>query len=433
MHFFSDPILRAPTIGCMLMCLACSLVSVIVFIRKESLLGETLSHATYPGIILAALFVSFTTRTSFLGWGLLGAAVTCLLSLLFLQFAEKKLKLTKDSALCFVLTLFFGIGLTLSSYLQNIDSKVYKQARVFLFGQAATITDSYLPLYFILVAIIILCILRYFREIQIINFDPLFARSLGIKQTWIQLMTYFLLVSSVIVGIRSIGLFMLSGMLIGPAIAARQWTNRLHRMFLLSGFIGLMSGYLGVYISVKTTLSSSTSSSLATGPTILIVSALISLLSLLFAPKRGWFTRYLRICRFKKRCNEENILKSLWHFKQRSDNGAKRSDILKYQGIGKLHFLFLMLYLDFKGQLIKTNDRIYLTEKGGERARHIVRMHRLWELYLVHIGVQKEKVHHNAEEMEHIITPEIEAQLLSMMENPTKDPHDQPIPTGSLA
>ena len=71
---------------------------------------------------------------------------------------------------------------------------------------------------------------------------------------------------------------------------------------------------------------------------------------------------------------------------------------------------------------------MHLTEKGDRKAAHIVRMHRLWELYLVHIGVGKEKVHHNAEEMEHIITPQIEAQLLKIMNNPTRDPHNSPIP-----
>ena len=68
-QFFTDAVLRGPTIGSMLMCLGASLVGVIVFLRKQSLLGESLSHAAYPGVILgvilAGLFIWTTGRKFF--------------------------------------------------------------------------------------------------------------------------------------------------------------------------------------------------------------------------------------------------------------------------------------------------------------------------------------------------------------------------------
>lgn len=431
MNFFTDPILRAPTIGCMLMCLACSLIGVLVFVRKESLLGETVAHATYPGVTVAAIAMVFLSLKSFLFWGLLGSAIAIGLSLWLLRFVQKHFSLSADSALCFILTLFFGIGLTLSSYLQNVNSALYKKSRIFLFGQAATITDSYLWLYVTLAAIIILWMFLFYREIQIVNLDPTFARSVGIKHKIIDFTFYFLLLASVVIGVRSIGLFLLSGMLIGPAIAARQWTNRLHQMLLLSGVIGLVCGFLGLYISVKASDLAGAAFSFATGPTILIVSAIISFLSLIFSPKRGWLTRYLRIFKFKKRCAEENVLKSMWHF-QEKEIKANKQNLYPHQCISKLYYYILLLYMDFKGDLIVLNNNLIFTDKGLQRARHIVRMHRLWEVYLVHLGVGIEKVHHNAEEMEHIITPEIEVQLLKMMENPKLDPHNKPIPVGGF-
>ena len=431
-NFFTDPILRAPTIGCMLMCLTCALVGVIVFIRKESLLGETLAHATYPGIMAGALLIAMTSLQSFLVWGLIGAAVTCILSLLLLNFVKKRLRLKNDSALCFTLTLFFGIGLTFSSYLQTFNSSAYKQARVFLFGQAATITDSYIYIYLLFTLIVVAIVFIFYRQIQIANLDPIFAQAVGVNSKFILVLCYGLLITSIAIGIRSIGLFLLSGMLIGPAIAARQWTDRLSRMFILAALIGLLCGYAGIFISVQVAQNSSYAHSLATGPTILLVSAAISLFSLIFAPKRGWVIRYLRIMKFKKQCNEENILKSLWHLEKKSPQGANAQEIFAFQGLSKIHFMLLLVYLDLKGNLLKVNENLHLTKKGKRRAEHIVRMHRLWELYLVHIGVGIDKVHHNAEEMEHIITPQIEEELLQLMKNPTKDPHDQPIPTGGV-
>lgn len=429
-QFFFDPILRAPTIGCMLMCLACSLIGVIVFIRKESLLGETLAHATYPGIMLGSLLVALSPLKSYSTFGLCGAALSCVLSIWVLHFVRSKIKLKSDSALCFVLALFFGLGLTLSSYLQSFNSIAYKQARIFLLGQAATITDQYLFLYAGFALFIILSLILFYKAIQIVNFDSVFAKSVGINVSWVVSFCYFLLIGSIVIGTRSIGLLLLSGMLMGPAIAARQWTNHLSRMLFIAGIIGLISGFAGIFLSAKVAEQTQDAFSLATGPTILLVSASISLFSLIFAPQRGWVIRSLRILKFKLKCNEENILKSLWHFQQKDLQKGTLGHVYSFQSLSKVHYLALLVYLDLKGYLKKEKQHLYLTKKGQQRAARIVRMHRLWELYLVHIGVGKERVHHNAEEMEHIITPQIEQELLRIMDHPTKDPHNQPIPSG---
>lgn len=77
-----------------------------------------------------------------------------------------------------------------------------------------------------------------------------------------------------------------------------------------------------------------------------------------------------------------------------------------------------------KGWIIEDS----LTEKGMIQAEKLIRLHRLWEVYLVHMGQGVERVHHNAEEMEHILTPEIERELQQLLDYPQKDPHEQPIP-----
>lgn len=431
-HYFSDPLLKAPTIGCMAMCLVCSLVGVLIFIRKESLLGETLSHAAYPGIMLSALLTLLPSfNLSFTLYILLGAALFSYLALRLLRVAKTYFKMSPDSALSYTLTFFFGIGLTLASLLQNIQSRIYKQAIVFLFGQAATITDLHMVLALGLALITLTLIITFYMEIQISNFDPIFAKSIGIQSRKIDMLIYFLTVSAVVVGIRSIGLFLLSGMFIAPAIAARQWTHKLNRMFALSGLIGLLSGFLGIFLSFELSLfftQKGHSFSFATGPMIILTSALITLFSLLFAPKRGWVSRFLKILRFKFKCVQENILKSLWHFSQKSGEGVKPKQVLDYQSIPSLFSSFIIFYLSMKGQIIREKSTIKLSPSGFLRAQNIVRLHRLWELYLVHIGVGKEKVHHNAEEMEHIITPSIEEKLLKIMKHPKVDPHNQPIP-----
>ena len=72
-----------------------------------------------------------------------------------------------------------------------------------------------------------------------------------------------------------------------------------------------------------------------------------------------------------------------------------------------------------------------LTKEGKRRAEKLIRLHRLWEVYLVHMGQHSKRVHRSAEEMEHILTPEIEKELLILLDDPKKDPHEQPIPGAS--
>lgn len=432
MNYFIDPLLKAPTLGCIAMCLVCALVGVLIFIRKESLLGETLSHAAYPGIMFAALLSLLPSfNFSFTGYILIGAGIFSYLALQLLKITKTYFKMSSDSALTYTLTLFFGLGLTCASLLQTIQSRLYKQALVFLFGQAATITDFHMILALSLAGTTLILISLFYFEIQIRNFDPTFARTLGISIKKVDLLIYFLMVASVVVGIRSIGLFLLSGMFIAPAIAARQWTHKLNRMFILSGLIGLLSGLIGVVLSFEWSQYFSKkgiSLSFATGPMIILTSSFFTLFSLLFAPKQGWISRFLKVVRFKFKCVQENILKTLWHFSQKEKGEIELKKVLDYQNIPYLYSWLIVFYLILKNQIAWTSKKIILAPKGRRRAQKIVRLHRLWELYLVHIGVGKEKVHHNAEEMEHIITPHIEEKLLNMMKHPKVDPHNQPIP-----
>src|SRR5262245_54268063 len=105
--FFTDPILRAPTIGCIFMCLAGSLIGVIVFLRKQSLIGEAISHAAYPGIVLGILVAGLLSleEGDELGLSLMalgGAFLTALLGLWLIQILEKRMQVSSDGALCFV-------------------------------------------------------------------------------------------------------------------------------------------------------------------------------------------------------------------------------------------------------------------------------------------------------------------------------------------
>src|SRR5579862_8919905 len=149
-HYFTDPVLQAPTIGSMLMCLSSAIVGVIVFLRKRSLLGEALSHATYPGVVLSVLVMAtlFPDHPDLMALAILvGAFVTSLCGLWVIEKMEQKFHVKNDAALCFVLAVFFGAGVLIASRIQLTHALWYKTVQIFLYGQAATMTDIHVWIY----------------------------------------------------------------------------------------------------------------------------------------------------------------------------------------------------------------------------------------------------------------------------------------------
>lgn len=436
--FLTDSVLRAPTLGCMLMCLAASLMGVIVFLRKQSLIGEALSHASYPGVILGVLVAGMLSihesqdlQLSILA--LIGAFVTALGGLWTIQVLEKRMRVPSDAALCFVLSTFFGVGLTMASEVQFTFTSLYKQVLTYLYGQAATMTDIHIAIYGILAVIVIAVIFFFYKELQVLTFDRQYAKSLGIRVRSIDMLLFMLVALAVIIGIRSVGVVLMSAMLIAPAVAARQFTNRLSILFILAAFFGMVSGFLGNYFSVQLTefLTQAYPAAriiLPTGPMIVLVATTLCIGALLFAPERGLLVRLFRIARFRYICICENILKAIWRINPQAT--VSLGQIAKYQTISPLYLKFLLWRMIQNGWIKREKDHLYhLTVDGRQRAANIVRLHRLWEVYLAnYLGIGGERVHRNAEEMEHILTPELEHELTLLLKDPKQDPHQQPIP-----
>jgi manganese/zinc/iron transport system permease protein len=389
-------------------------------------MGEALSHAAYPGVVLSAFVASLffsidSEKTAFTTLAL--AFLTAFLGLFTILKLESKVRMKPDSALCFVIASFFGVGVLLASRLQLSHALFYKTVQLFLYGQAATMRGIHVQIYGFFTLAICLFFTFFFHPIRALLFDPHYPTHEKIPSSWIRASLLFLLTLSIIIGIRSVGVVLISGMLIAPAIAASGLFHKLHKIFISAALIGALSGFLGNYLSVELPflVSSSPSFSLPTGPMILLSSGTICVLVLLFGKRSGLIRRYWRIFQFRKQCLEENILKFLWKA------SAPFSAIQASQGLCSWKLRYLLFTLKQQGW-IQGNNTIHLTSDGKIRAGKIVRLHRLWEVYLVSLGAGAEKVHASAEEMEHIISPELEKQLSIVLGDPHKDPHAQPIP-----
>jgi len=437
--YFTDPVLRAPTIGSMLMCFAAGLIGVIVFLRKESLVGESLSHATYPGVALGALLAAlFESEGSLmLSFGILaGSFLSASFGFWLFLFLQRRFRVPGDAALCFVLSAFFGVGITIASRMQFSHASLYRQVQTYLYGQAATMTDIHIVIYGMLALAAAGAVAFFYKELMIITLDRDYAKSLGIRVKSFDFLVFTLVVLAVVIGIRSVGVVLMSAMLIAPAVSARQFSNRLSRVFIFAGVIGLISGFLGNLLSLE--LSATLSKlyphervGVPTGPMIVIVAAAISMLALLFAPKRGFVIRRIRANLFRNRCIRENLLKTMW----KGGEGAlmEFEQVVQFQSGPKVYLRSMLHHLVREGWVAKTPEGYSLTREGFHRAARIVRLHRLWEVYLVeYLGIGAEKVHRSAEEMEHILTPDLEKKLTKLLHDPSYDPHHQPIPKEEL-
>ena len=260
-------------------------------------------------------------------------------------------------------------------------------------------------------------------------FDKNYARSIGISSKWVDIVCFFVIIWAIVIGIRSVGIIMMSGMLIIPATTARQYTNRLSTLFLLSGAFGIISALVGSILSMQPLLIQSKGKALymPTGPLIVLVASALCLLSLLFAPSRGLLFRKIRIFQFNYKCLLENILKKIWQLQV--DRSISLIEIKRcFSGFPFL-FTISLYQLQKRHWIIREKERITLTDEGIRRAEYIVRLHRLWEAYLFScLDVDIKKVHASAEEMEHILTRELEADLTNLLKDPKIDPHYQTIP-----
>ena len=278
----SDYTFRTIALGCMLLGSVSGMLGCFAVLRKQSLLGDAVSHASLPGVCLAFLIIRLK-NTEIL---LLGALAIGIICIGLIQTIQNYTKIKFDSALAFILSVFFGLGLVLLSYLNKLPGANKSGLNKFIFGQASTFVERDVRLMLYTGIILLIIIILFWKEFKIVTFDSEFAKTLGFPSRKIEILISVLIVITVIIGIQAAGVILISAMIISPAVAARQWTNRLSVMVILSGIFGGIAGLTGTLISI-------TESNLPTGPVIVLVISLIVVFSILFSPKRGILSRIL--------------------------------------------------------------------------------------------------------------------------------------------
>lgn len=266
-------------------------------LRKQSLLGDAISHAALPGIAIAFLIMGVKDSNILL----IGALISGLIGTFWIRSITKNTHLKSDTALGLTLSLFFGFGMLLLTFIQKQPNASQAGLDKYLFGQAATLLEKDVWLMAIVAGICLIILLLFWKEFKILLFDEDYTKTLGFNTRFIDILITTFIVVTIVLGLQTVGVVLMSAMLLAPAAAARQWTNSLGIMVILAAIFGAASGVIGTGISAS-------QSNLPTGPVIVLVAASIVFISFIFSPNRGLLFREIR---FRKNRNNIKMQKTL--------------------------------------------------------------------------------------------------------------------------
>lgn len=362
-QFLSDYTLQMVALGSGTLGIVSGSLGTYAVLRGQSLLGDAISHAALPGIAIAFLLTGTKTPLVLMT----GAAIAGWLATLAIMSVTETTRIKYDSMLGIVLSVFFGIGLVLLTYIQRHAGAGQAGLDTFLFGQAASLVGRDVRTMAGLGGGALLVMALFWKELKLLSFDPEFGRTMGLPMRGIDVLLTGLLVIAIVIGLQTVGVVLMSAMIIAPAAAGRQWTDRLGGMVVLSAAFGAAAGVSGAVVS-------STTRGLPTGPTIVLCMGAIVLISLTLAPKRGIVWRRIRARRSAGRFLTEAVLLDLYALAQQHEDpfhaheeGAL--DVMSMRAVRKP-----LERLEGQGLVVKVEDeRWALTPDGRREADRLLR------------------------------------------------------------
>ncbi len=289
--------LAVVSIGAIVIGFVTGVLSVLFVLQKRSVIGDALAHASLPGIAIGFFIVLEKNRL----YMITGALITSFMAIVSIMLISKWTRLKEDTSIAVVLSFFFAIGIAMLTYIQNLSLSAQAGLEHYIFGNIAFLLLSDLKSILFLSVIVLLPVLLFYKEFKIYLFNREHAIVLGINVKFLELLLMVLITLSVVLAIEMIGVVLISGMLVAPAVAARQWTDKFAKMIILSGIISAMIGVAGA-------ISSSQSFDLPPGPIIIVYLTLFVGFSLLFGTKSGIFQNWIHRNIFHRNVDHDELL-----------------------------------------------------------------------------------------------------------------------------
>jgi manganese/zinc/iron transport system permease protein len=303
-----DYTLRTIALGTAVLGIVAGALGAFAVLRRQSLLGDAMSHAALPGVVLGFMLTGAKSPVVLM----LGASLACAVGVLLILAITRQTRIKEDASMGIILSVFFGFGLLLLTWLQRSGAAGQAGLNSFLFGQAATLLVSDVVVMAIFGGLALLVLALFWKEFKLLSFDRDFGAGLGFPMQGVDILLTLLLVVAIVIGLQAVGVVLMSAMVVAPGVAARQWTNHLGRMVILSSVFGALAGVSGAMIS-------SLGRGLSTGPVIVLCVSAIVAASLLFAPNRGLVWNALLRRRRRRQFRDERVLVNLYRMAQQHD------------------------------------------------------------------------------------------------------------------
>ena len=407
------------------------LVGSFLLLRKRSLMGDALAHATLPGVGVAfAIMVTMGFSGKAIGGLWLGAIIAGVLGVATMLLIVRTTRLTDDVAMGLVLSIFFGAGIAILSCVTRLPQGSAAGLEDFIYGKPSSILGN--DLIIILVTSItcgVLCIVLL-KEFTLLCFDENFGRSQGWPMLLLDILLLGLVTIVTVTGLQAVGIILMIALFIIPAAAARFWATSLKVMMLLSAILGLISGWIGGALSALFY-------DLPAGAVIVLVAGVIFLFSMFLAPARGIIPRIYRRRQLNQKVGEQHLLRAIYELLE--DEAREDEDLAKevkrvrnqpipYPAVlakrtwKREELNHLRRTAKCRGYLESIDgDKFRLTEEGFGQASRITHNHRLWEIYLVtHADIAPSHVDRDADMIEHVL----DADLVNRLEEELKEQYE---------
>jgi manganese/iron transport system permease protein len=251
--------------------IVCAIVGSYLMVQRLALLGDAISHSVLPGLAIAFI----------LGANIfIGAFIAGVLSTVIIAWIKTRSTIKEDAAMGIVFSAFFALGITLITIVQK-DNKI--DLNHFLFGNILGVTAEDAIDTALIVALVLLVVVFFYKELLFYTFDPLGAQATGLPVNLLNFGLMVLIALTIVASLKAVGVVLVLSLLITPASTAYLLVTRLHQVMILGAIIGVISSISGMYLSYFYNLPS--------GPAIVLVASGLFVLSLLFSPTQGILTQ----------------------------------------------------------------------------------------------------------------------------------------------
>lgn len=260
--FLQSALLTAIMVGIM-----SGIVGSFIILRGMSLMGDAISHAVLPGVAVAYMF----------GFNILiGASLFGILAAVLIGFVASRSKIKTDTSIGVIFSAFYALGFILISMAESSTNLHH-----ILFGNILAVSDNDIMTTAIVLGVVILFVVAFYKELLVTSFDETYAKTYGLKVQIIHYALMLVLTLVTVSALQTVGIILVVAMLITPAATAFLWTDKLNWMLILSAILGVISSTVGLYFSYTFNW--------ASGPAIVIVAAILFTLSFIFSPKQNFF------------------------------------------------------------------------------------------------------------------------------------------------